>query len=247
MDKQVVNEYFPDYAVTPGEVLSHELELRGMTQQELAKRTGLTPKHIVYPCVGVGNVYRGRLDLSEIKQFELLEGDLERFRLVRGDILVVEGNGSANEIGRGAIWAGEIEDCVQPNHIIRCPAFLRELTHYVLRYLNSPNGIQLMKALAVTSSGLYSLSVGKIRTIMIPLPPFAEQQRIVAKVEDLMVMCDLLEAQIGNTAITSRQLLEAILHALPLKVPGYASELTSKRANLPSPMGVGDELPRSSI
>lgn len=47
MDKQVVNEYFPDYAVTPGEVLSHELELRGMTQQELAKRTGLTPKHIV--------------------------------------------------------------------------------------------------------------------------------------------------------------------------------------------------------
>jgi HTH-type transcriptional regulator/antitoxin HigA len=47
MDKQVTNEYQPDYAVTPGEVLSAELELRGMTQQELAKRTGLTPKHII--------------------------------------------------------------------------------------------------------------------------------------------------------------------------------------------------------
>lgn len=47
MDKQVTNEYWPDYAVPPGEVLSDELELRGMTQQELAKRTGLTPKHIV--------------------------------------------------------------------------------------------------------------------------------------------------------------------------------------------------------
>lgn len=47
MDKQVINEYRPDYAVSPGEVLSDELELRGMTQQELAKRTGLTPKHIV--------------------------------------------------------------------------------------------------------------------------------------------------------------------------------------------------------
>lgn len=47
MDKQIINEYRPDYAVTPGEVLSHELELRGMTQQELSKRTGLTPKHIV--------------------------------------------------------------------------------------------------------------------------------------------------------------------------------------------------------
>jgi HTH-type transcriptional regulator/antitoxin HigA len=47
MDKQVTNGYRPDYAVSPGEVLSNELELRGMTQQELAKRTGLTPKHIV--------------------------------------------------------------------------------------------------------------------------------------------------------------------------------------------------------
>lgn len=47
MDKQVTNDYRPDYAVSPGEVLSDELELRGMTQQELAKRTGLTPKHIV--------------------------------------------------------------------------------------------------------------------------------------------------------------------------------------------------------
>ncbi len=47
MDKQTTNEYQPDYAVSPGEVLSAELDLRGMTQNELAKRTGLTPKHIV--------------------------------------------------------------------------------------------------------------------------------------------------------------------------------------------------------
>ena len=40
------NEYLPDYVVTPGEVLEFELELRDMKQQELAKRTGLTPKHI---------------------------------------------------------------------------------------------------------------------------------------------------------------------------------------------------------
>ncbi len=47
MVEQVINEYQPDYVVIPGDVLLYELELRGMTQQELAKRTGLTPKHIV--------------------------------------------------------------------------------------------------------------------------------------------------------------------------------------------------------
>lgn len=46
MDNHYPNAYQPDYAVSPGEVLGFELEMRGMTQTELAKRTGLTPKHI---------------------------------------------------------------------------------------------------------------------------------------------------------------------------------------------------------
>ena len=47
MVNQVINEYQPDYAVIPGDVLGYELELRGMSQQELAKRTGLSAKHVV--------------------------------------------------------------------------------------------------------------------------------------------------------------------------------------------------------
>ena len=47
MVEQTRNEFQPDYAVHPGEVLTYELSLRGMNQNELAKRTGLTPKHIV--------------------------------------------------------------------------------------------------------------------------------------------------------------------------------------------------------
>lgn len=47
MVEQAKNEYQPDYVVFPGEVLAYELELREMSQKELANRTGLTPKHIV--------------------------------------------------------------------------------------------------------------------------------------------------------------------------------------------------------
>jgi len=46
MGETAINTYRPDYAVTPGEVLEYELELRQMTKAELAKRTGLTEKHI---------------------------------------------------------------------------------------------------------------------------------------------------------------------------------------------------------
>ena len=50
------NTYQPDYAVTPGEVLGHELELRNMSRTELAKRTGLSEKHIIAILKGKGTV-----------------------------------------------------------------------------------------------------------------------------------------------------------------------------------------------
>ena len=46
----------------------------------------------------------------------------------------------------------------------------------------------------------------------VPLPPLAEQQRIVAKVDALMALCDRLEVQLTTTQTESRRLLEAVLH-----------------------------------
>ena len=46
MVNKVEGAYTPDYAVTPGEMLEYEMEIRGMTQQELVRRTGVTGKHI---------------------------------------------------------------------------------------------------------------------------------------------------------------------------------------------------------
>jgi type I restriction enzyme S subunit len=47
---------------------------------------------------------------------------------------------------------------------------------------------------------------------MFPLPPLAEQLRIVAKVDELMALCVQLEAQIKSTEADSHLLLEAVLH-----------------------------------
>jgi type I restriction enzyme S subunit len=177
----------------------------------MQKTPARTPKANAYPYLGVGNVYRGRLDLANVKKFELAAGELERFRLESEDILVVEGNGSATEIGRCAVWHGQIENCVHQNHLIRCRPKELQLTPYAALYLNSPDGMAEMKRLAITSAGLFSLSVGKIRKIPFPLPPLAEQHRIVAKVDKLMVLCDQLEASLTAAAATRRRLLDALL------------------------------------
>ena len=51
-----------------------------------------------------------------------------------------------------------------------------------------------------------------LKKMPFPLPPLAEQHRIVAKVDELMALCDQLEAQLTTTQTDSRRLLEAVLH-----------------------------------
>ena len=57
-----------------------------------------------------------------------------------------------------------------------------------------------------------NLSAQQINETPIPLPPLAEQHRIVARVDALMALCDQLVASLTTTATTRRTLLDALLH-----------------------------------
>jgi type I restriction enzyme S subunit len=58
-----------------------------------------------------------------------------------------------------------------------------------------------------------NVGIASIQQYIVPLPPLAEQHRIVAKVDELMALCDQLEAQLTATQTDSRRLLEAVLEA----------------------------------
>jgi type I restriction enzyme S subunit len=167
-----------------------------------------------FPYLRVANVQRGRLNLDRVERYELVEGELEKWRLQPDDLLIVEGNGSESEIGRCALWSGEIPNCVHQNHLIRCRPRYPEGNRFTLQFLNSPLGVSEMKRLAVTTSGLYSLSVGKVRSIRLPVPPFAEQARIVAKADRLMSLCDELESALKQAQAVGERLTAAAVHHL---------------------------------
>ncbi len=180
----------------------------------IQKSSRRRPRENHWPYLRVANVQRGRLDLREIERFELFDGELDRLRLEPGDLLVVEGNGSEFEIGRCARWDGEIDDCVHQNHLIRCRPMLSDVEHYVLLFFNSPVGMQTMKNLSVTTSGLYNLSVAKIRAVPFPLPPLAEQVRIRRKADELMRRCDRLAGRLDVQERASKLYAASSIDAL---------------------------------
>lgn len=59
-----------------------------------------------------------------------------------------------------------------------------------------------------------NLNVGKIKEILIPLPPLEEQKRIVEKVEQLMDLCDELEAKLRKEREDNEKLMEAVVKGL---------------------------------
>lgn len=186
-------------------------DMVGEVQGGIQKQPKRTPKKNAYPYLRVANVMRGFLDLSEVYEIELFGDELEKLRLQAGDLLIVEGNGSQNEIGRSALWKGEIVNCVHQNHIIRV-RFSEIQSAYASHYLNSPSGISYMMSVAASTSGLYTLSTSKVKAIAIPLPPIAEQNRIVAEVERRLSVVAEMEKTVKDNLARAGRLRQAILH-----------------------------------
>lgn len=153
----------------------------------IQKTPARSPKDNPVPYLTVANVYRGRIDLSDIRYFEVTSKEIEKLKLQNKDILIVEGNGSGNEIGRCAIWHNELPLCIHQNHIIRMRRKTADiLPEYALHYLNSEAGKSIMRERSKTTAGLFNLSAGKIKTIPLPMASLDEQSEIIHLIDSLL-------------------------------------------------------------
>lgn len=177
------------------------LEQLSEIQGGIQKQPTRTPILNKYPFLRVANVARGKLKLDEVHEIELFPGELERLALVAGDVLIVEGNGSLTEIGRCALWDGSIKNAVHQNHLIRVRPIGVE-SKFVETWLNSLGGIEKLTKLAATTSGLYTLSVGKISKIPVPVAPYEEQ---IEAIQVLVAHLGAMELQEQATALSLKQ------------------------------------------
>ncbi len=164
------------------------------------------------PVLKMGDIQDGRVHLGGQKKVPRSSEDLPQLFLKHFDLLYNRTN-SAELVGKTGIYRGEDDAYTFASYLIRI-RFLRHLTSpvYANMAMNAPyfRETQIIPELK-QQCGQANVNGTKLRSMIIPLPPLAEQHRIVAKVDELMALCDEMEAQITTTATTRRQLLEATL------------------------------------
>jgi len=131
---------------------------------------------------------------------------LSNFKLREGDIVMAR----RGEMGRCAVVtekeAGWL--CGTGSLVLRLPKCVSPL--FLALLIGAPFVREYLGGSSVGST-MQNLNQSILLNLVVGLPPLAEQHRIVAKVNELMVLCDQLEAQLGTTETDSRCLLEAVL------------------------------------
>jgi type I restriction enzyme S subunit len=149
----------------------------------------------------------GIVNEDDFKWAVLNEGETQKFSLEKGDLLACRFNGNLHYVGKFSLYTGYTDrQQVFPDKLIRfrvdenlCDA------RYVCLAMNSSMIRERIEEFCATTAGNIGISATNLKTVSLPVPPLSEQQRIVAKVQQLMTQCAALEASLKEAATVSER------------------------------------------
>lgn len=187
------------------------------------------------PYLRVANVQDGYLDLSEISTIAILPGELRRFSLRTGDVLMNEG-GDNDKLGRGTLWRGELDPCLHQNHVFSVRPRCIEVGPWIALWTQTAPAKAYLLLRGKQTTNLASISSTSIRELPIAVPPLPEQHAISDYLDretaNIDRMVEKVEAAIERLQEYRAALITA---AVTGKIDVRAGDLCSTGADLSSP------------
>lgn len=221
-----------------GEVPAHwdvtRLKFVASVQTGIAKGKDTTGKETIsVPYLRVANVQDGFLALDDIATIDIEPEQLDRYRLQAGDVLMNEG-GDFDKLGRGAIWRGQIQDCIHQNHVFAVRP------HGVdARWLNQITSSQYAQyyfmGRSKQSTNLASISSSNIMELPVLMPPTQEQGAILAFIDAETSKLDNLRAEAERAIDLLKERRSALIAAAvtgKIDVRGVMAQNTNNNEEL---------------
>jgi len=161
--------------------------------------------------IRLADIKLGEVSLDDHRLIRLTDEESQRYELTTHDILITRVNGSTDLIGNFTLIK-------RPDRLIYCDHFIRLrisqdfiTSIYLCKVAKSSLLREQITSKFVTTAGQKTVNQSHIASLILPLPPLAEQHRIVAKCDQLMALCDNLEKQIDETNSKKTNLLNAVM------------------------------------
>lgn len=179
------------------------------------------------------NIKPAGIDLTDVLTMDFTPSERVTFGLRLGDILLTEASGSSSQVGRAALWRGELAECCYQNTIIRFRphAVTPEYALTVFRhYVASGSFARLARGV-----GIQHLGASRFAGLKFPLPPLREQARIAKAVKDrLSEIRDAdshLRSALDHLDAQRKEILAAAVHGELVASPRGAAENAEEAAN----------------
>lgn len=180
-------------------------------QTGLSKSAGRSGETVALPYLRVANVQDGHFDLSEVKKIEVPSKSVDRYRVRSGDVLLTEG-GDFDKLGRGAVWRGQIENCVHQNHVFVVRPHGDRLDERFLAYqTQGPRGRAYFQSCSKQSTNLASINSTQLKQFPTALPPLPEQRKIADILTTWHEAIEKLDALIAAKVRRKKALVQQLM------------------------------------
>ena len=152
-----------------------------------------------------------KVSLADTRELSIDSKSIDKYLLEKGDTLIIRVNGSSDIVGR-FIGCDENYDAIYCDHFIRMRFLVEVFNTRYLSLLGSSNIVRSKIAdLFISTAGQKTVNQGHISSIVLPLPSITEQNRIVAKVDELRTLCDQLKSRLQTSQQTQLALAESLV------------------------------------
>ena len=191
-----------------------------------------SPEETDFRCLTLSATTKGHLRPECFKFVEVDERTAQQFYLKQGDLLIQRGN-SIDYVGISAIYDLPSDRFIYPDLMMRIQLTPSVDSRFVHRWLNCTFGrTYFMKNATGTQGTMPKVNQTTVARTPVPLPPLAEQSRIVAQVEKLLSLTASLKARLTAAQTKQAHLAEALVAELTTATPTApnAEERFAKRA-----------------
>jgi type I restriction enzyme S subunit len=162
------------------------------------------------PVLRMGNIQEGKFDFDKLKYLPPAHNEFPELLLGRGDFLFNRTN-SAELVGKTAVFKDTPNPCSFASYLIRVRFGGGCVADFVSYFINSVFGRAWIADVVSQQVGQANVNGTKLQALAIPLPPIAEQTRIVAEVERRLSVVEELEAVVSANLQRATRLRQSIL------------------------------------